>query len=215
MVMKICNVCNISKPETSFRQYSHAPKYRRNGCNDCRREKDRIRRETEGYNPRVLDKRTKEEKIERLNKWKENNPEKVKSSQKKWREKQNEYSKLWKENNPEKVKENRKKYRTNPKTKLTESVRRRIKKYMLIKNITKRNKTFEIVGCSPDELKNYLEGLFVDVMSWDNYGLYGWHIDHKIPLSSANTEEELLSLCHFTNLQPMWAQDNLKKGKSF
>ena len=86
---------------------------------------------------------------------------------------------------------------------------------MLIKNITKRNKTFEIVGCTPDELKNYLEGLFVDVMSWDNYGLYGWHIDHKIPLSSANTEEELLSLCHFTNLQPMWAQDNLKKGKSF
>jgi hypothetical protein len=207
--MKICNVCNISKPETSFRQYSHAPKYRRNCCNDCRREKDRIRRETEGY--KSPDKRTNKEKIERLNKWRKENPEKVKSAQEKWKE----YNKKWKANNSEKVKESRKKYNQNPKTKITESVRRRIKKYMLIKNITKKNKTFEIVGCTPDELKLHLERLFVEGMSWNNYGFYGWHIDHKIPLSSANTEEELLSLCHFSNLQPLWAQDNLKKGTSF
>ena len=51
-------------------------------------------------------------------------------------------------------------------------------------------------------------------MSWDNYGLYGWHIDHKVPLSLAKTEEELLKLCHFSNLQPLWAKDNLKKGDS-
>jgi hypothetical protein len=49
-------------------------------------------------------------------------------------------------------------------------------------------------------------------MSWDNYGFYGWHIDHVIPLSSAKTEEEVYKLCHYTNLQPLWAEDNLKKG---
>jgi hypothetical protein len=49
-------------------------------------------------------------------------------------------------------------------------------------------------------------------MCWDNHSLYGWHIDHKIPLSSAKTEEEAYQLCHYTNLQPLWAEDNLKKS---
>ena len=47
-------------------------------------------------------------------------------------------------------------------------------------------------------------------MNWDNHG--EWHIDHIIPLSSANTEEELIKLCHYTNLQPLWAEDNLSKS---
>ena len=63
-----------------------------------------------------------------------------------------------------------------------------------------------------DELKIYLESKFVEGMSWNNYGLYGWHIDHIIPLSSANTEDEIYKLCHYTNLQPLWSEDNLKKG---
>jgi len=47
-------------------------------------------------------------------------------------------------------------------------------------------------------------------MSWDNYG--EWHIDHIIPLCSATTVEELEKLCHYTNLQPLWAEENLFKG---
>jgi hypothetical protein len=97
---------------------------------------------------------------------------------------------------------------------MIESVRRRIKKYLLIRNITKKNTTFIIVGCVPSELKIHLESQFTTGMSWDNYGLYGWHIDHKVPLSSAKSEEELLKLCHYSNLQPLWAEDNLKKGSS-
>ena len=49
-------------------------------------------------------------------------------------------------------------------------------------------------------------------MTWDNYSYYGWHIDHIIPLSSANSDEELMKLCHFTNLQPLWYLENLKKS---
>jgi hypothetical protein len=49
-------------------------------------------------------------------------------------------------------------------------------------------------------------------MSWENYGFYGWHIDHIIPLCSAKNEEELKRLCHYTNLQPLWSTDNLSKG---
>ena len=47
-------------------------------------------------------------------------------------------------------------------------------------------------------------------MTWDNYGQ--WHIDHIIPLSSAKTEMEIYELCKYTNLQPLWAVDNLRKN---
>ena len=86
----------------------------------------------------------------------------------------------------------------------------RLRVFMKSKNLTKRNRTFSIVGCSPDELKKYLESKFVLGMSWENQG--DWHIDHFIPLSSAQTEEQIYKLCHYTNLQPLWAEDNLKKS---
>jgi hypothetical protein len=51
-------------------------------------------------------------------------------------------------------------------------------------------------------------------MTFDNYGMKGWHLDHIIPLSSANNEDEIIKLCHFTNLQPLWWYENLKKSGS-
>jgi hypothetical protein len=89
-------------------------------------------------------------------------------------------------------------------------VRGRVNKFLKSKNITKTNKTFDIVGCTPEFLKEHLEQQFTEGMSWDNQGK--WHIDHIIPLSSAKTEEEIYKLCHYTNLQPLWAEDNLNKG---
>jgi hypothetical protein len=53
---------------------------------------------------------------------------------------------------------------------------------------------------------------FFNVCGWDNYGSKTWHIDHIIPLSIANTSDEVLTLCHYTNLQPLWASDNHKKS---
>jgi hypothetical protein len=70
--------------------------------------------------------------------------------------------------------------------------------------------TEEVVGMTYDEFKEYLESKFVDGMSWDNRG--DWHIDHIIPLSSATSEEEIIGLCHYSNLQPLWAEDNMSKG---
>ena len=69
----------------------------------------------------------------------------------------------------------------------------------------------EIVGLSSEELKIYIESKFLEGMTWENYGLHGWHIDHIIPLSSVKTEDEIIKLCHYTNLQPLWAKDNLSK----
>lgn len=68
------------------------------------------------------------------------------------------------------------------------------------------------LGCSIDKLKLWLEMHFEEGMSWDNQGL--WHIDHKVPLSKFDLTDrkQLLEAVHFTNLQPMWAEDNLSKG---
>jgi hypothetical protein len=73
--------------------------------------------------------------------------------------------------------------------------------------------TEKIVGMNYNDFKVYLESKFLDGMSWENRG--EWHIDHIIPLSSAKSEDELISLSHYSNLQPLWAEDNLKKGSTF
>lgn len=74
----------------------------------------------------------------------------------------------------------------------------------------KNGKTQELIGCSYEELATHLEAKFADGMGWHNRA--DWHIDHITPVASANSEEELLALFHFTNLQPLWALDNRKKG---
>ncbi len=71
----------------------------------------------------------------------------------------------------------------------------------------------EYLGCSLPELKMYLEGQFKDGMNWNNHGLHGWHVDHKIPLSffDLTNEKQISQACHYTNLQPLWATENRKK----
>ena len=75
---------------------------------------------------------------------------------------------------------------------------------------TKKSRTYKILGLQYREFKLYMERQFVKGMSWDNHG--EWHIDHIIPLASAHTEADVIKLNHYTNLQPLWAYDNLSKG---
>ena len=83
-----------------------------------------------------------------------------------------------------------------------------------IKDGYKSGSAVRDLGCTIDELKFYLEGQFKDGMTWDNWSLKGWHIDHKIPLDfyDLTDRQQLLKACHYTNLQPMWAKENLSKG---
>ena len=79
---------------------------------------------------------------------------------------------------------------------------------------TKSKKTIEILDCSFEEFKLHLESKFDDKMNWENQGTY-WHMDHIIPISSAETEEDVYRLNHYTNFQPLYWEDNLKKGSKY
>jgi hypothetical protein len=97
---------------------------------------------------------------------------------------------------------------------LTLNIRASIRESLKSNGYRKCNKTEQILGISIIEFKIYLESKFEDWMTWDNKGLYngelnyGWDIDHIIPLASAETEEDLLRLNHYTNLQPLCSKVN-------
>jgi hypothetical protein len=78
-------------------------------------------------------------------------------------------------------------------------------------------KTRDYYGCTSKELIEHIESQFVDGMTWENKGQYGWHIDHIRPLASFDftgddMDEQLKAAWHYTNLQPLWWYDNLTKS---
>lgn len=103
-------------------------------------------------------------------------------------------------------------YNTNTLYKLKCILRSRTYSAFKYKGYSKNSKTKEILGIEWEVCKNYIERQFTKGMNWDNQGQ--WHIDHIIPLASAKTPKELKKLCHYTNLQPLWAADNLSKSDS-
>ena len=136
----------------------------------------------------------------------------------------------WQRNNRDKTKAYSKKYRNENLSKCREATNAYYKKRRKedsvfrarcqIKNRIheflfkiKSNLTFDkLIGCSVENLKEYFSNKFKDGMNWDNYGQYGWHVDHIVPLSSAKTVKEFEKLCHYTNLQPLWWRDNIAKS---
>jgi hypothetical protein len=89
-------------------------------------------------------------------------------------------------------------------------LRNLIKNSLTKQGFTKKSKTYEILGVSYEGFKVYIESKFTDNMCWENYG--EWHLDHLIPVSSAKSEKDLILLNYFTNFQPLWAIDNLRKS---
>lgn len=77
---------------------------------------------------------------------------------------------------------------------------------------TKSRRVSSLFGCTLHELRDHLESKFTAGMTWDNYGYHGWHVDHKTPLSSANSRRDIYRLFHYKNLQPLWQKDNFSKG---
>lgn len=177
----------------------------------------------------------KEKIKEKKKQWRTNNPEKVKASSKKSGKKCYEKLKLenpdklkqlqqhnknWRFNNPDKVEKykpvwkiySNQRYKNNINFRLAHKCRMRIK--MALKNNPKSAHTIELIGCSIMELKIHLEKQWLLGMNWDNYGKYGWVIDHIYPCNlfdlSDATEQKICF--YYKNLQPLWHKDNSEKS---
>lgn len=111
---------------------------------------------------------------------------------------------------------NKKRYKEDPYYRSVFLIRSRIGKVLRERNIGKQDKTYDLLGCSKEEFIKYFENKFSDGMSWDKVGKY-IHIDHIRPCISFDLKnvEEQKKCFHYTNLQPLWATDNLKKGSKY
>jgi hypothetical protein len=217
--MKVCGKCNIEKPFEDFTFREKVNRYE-SRCNKC------VKVYYEEYYLK-----NKQKIIERSNSYYNENTEKVLLTVKEYRKKNKEkVQKLqfdYHIKNAEKIRENTKNWRKDNKERRNQTEKERRKNDVLHKlvhylrvrtnfyikkmGVTKNNSSLKIIGLSPIELKEYIEKKFTEGMCWDRMGKE-IHIDHIIPLSSAKTEEEIYKLCHYTNLQPLWAEDNLKKS---
>jgi len=104
---------------------------------------------------------------------------------------------------------------TNLNYKLSHNLRIRVR--LALQNKDKTKRTLELLGCSIDFLKQHLEAKFQPGMNWNNYGYYGWHVDHIRPCASfdLSKSEEQRKCFNYTNLQPLWAKDNFSKKDKY
>lgn len=109
----------------------------------------------------------------------------------------------------------KKRLQTDASFKLARNLRCRLNK--AIKNCQKTGSAIEDLGCSIEELKLYLESKFKPGMNWTNNSYTGWHVDHIKPLCSFDLtdEEQFKKACHYTNLQPLWYNENMKKSGKY
>lgn len=207
MENKRCITCNIIKNVSEFYIRKDSKDGYRNDCKICLNDRKK-------NNP---DKRKDSDK-----KYRDNNKDKIKTSHKKWVEKNKDtlkqYQKTYKELNKEIRNEKEKERKLNDHTyNLKHSIRNLIRQSFKTKNFKKNSKTANILGCTFDEFKVYLESQFEPWMTWENKGHWdgipneinhSWDIDHKVCLSTAKTEEDVIRLNHYTNLQPMCSYTN-------
>ncbi len=188
---KTCTKCLTSKDITYFYNRSDKPHLLTSRCKDC------ICLDNKLSADKYKERQSKQQSIYHL----------------KNREKRIEYSRMYSRLNRDKRNARFKtRYDTDVNFRLTQNIRNRIRS--AIKNNSKSNTTNKLIGCTIIELKIYIQNLFTEGMSWDNYGL--WQIDHIMPCASFDMSIiEQQQICfHYSNLQPLWAIDNLiKKDK--
>lgn len=233
--MKSCSQCKIECDLSNFNKDKSSNDGHISNCKNCAREyreknKDKQKEYRQKYwkeNKDELNKKVKDSYNPELKKiYYENNKadilEKRKLDYSKKREIKKDYQKEYQRNN--KIKRNKylvERRKNDEMFRLITNIRNLILNSFYEIGYSKSSKTQEILGCSFEEFRIYLESKFVNWMNWKNRGLYngeinfGWDIDHIIPLSKAKNKEDLIRLNHHTNLQPLCSKVNrdIKKNK--
>lgn len=222
---KQCSHCKQIKNSSEFSRDKSQKDGLRNCCRICQHQ---IQKQWCINNPQKIKdyrqsnyERHIEKRKEQSKKWQQNNPEKIKQIQKRYQqnnpEKMRTKATKWRKNNPVKAKEVWK--RSDIKRNYTLSGRLNNCMSSGIYSCLRKNKSgyhWEfLVGYTFDDLKEHLEVQFKNGMNWQNYGKFGWHLDHIRPISSftfSSPDDEQFKQCWaLSNLQPLWAFDNLSK----
>ena len=168
--------------------------------------------------------KNKEKCKERSKEYREKNKERVIQRRKEYyqknREKMIKKSREWDKNNRERRnKRERDKRANDPRVRIEHILKTRIGSTLKANGAAKNKRSMEYFGCTVEYFYNYIESLFTDEMSWDNQGKKaedkrGWQLDHRRPCASFdfNNEEEIYMCFHWSNYQPLWAEDNNKKS---
>lgn len=197
---KTCGVCQVTKDITEFSKHKDKPTYR---CKQCLSE---YNKQYYRKNQKRLKQRTanfRKEYPEYMIEWRNNNKDKTSKQKREWIEKKRD----------EINKNERKRRKKDHAYRVKKNLRRRVNQVITRPN-KKCDSTFKLLGCSLEEFLQHLEKQFIQGMTWQNYGNRGWHIDHIIPCASFDlSDPEQQKICfHYTNLQPLWAEDNLRKS---
>lgn len=153
--------------------------------------------------------KNKDHNIQKTLDWYYENTERAKSNHIKYRESNREkirdYRREWESDN----------YKNNPQYKMRKDLSNRTRFAIKKCKGQKSASTLELLGCTIEHAREHLEKQFTEGMTWDNHG--EWHIDHIIPCASFDlSDPEQQKKCfHYTNLQPLWAKDNLIKGARY
>jgi AraC-like DNA-binding protein len=227
--MKVCNRCTVNKSLSDYHRKSSAKAGRASICKLCT-----LKQKQEYYQ------KNKEVKLKKGKEYREANRTLLKENAQSYRRKKPEIVAAYLERNKERLKTYRSKYnknyykknkdmllksrlqwqkyktKTDPVFKLKRNIQSLIRMSVKSKSYKKTTKTAQILGCSYKYLYKYLKDTFES-----NYGLpYNLidsgllHIDHIVPISIAQTEKDIMKLNHYSNLQYLFAWDNLEKSNS-
>ena len=192
---KNCSKCKDWKPLETYNKSSSHWDGLKVTCMDCYSEyREKNKERMTEYNKKYWVK-TKEERTEKHREWKDKNRDRVNEYKRK-------YQRIW-----EKFQR-----KTNPQFKITKNLRCRLYTVLKEQDVIKTQRTLDLIGCSIDFLKDWLESKFKEGMTWENYG--EWHIDHIKPCIKFNlSDEDQQRKCfNYKNLQPLWASENTSKG---
>ena len=209
--MKTCTKCKVEKELTDFGRLKQSKSGYRSECKICVKEY-RIKNSEHIVEYRKQYAINNKENI-RL--YKLRNKEKLRDQDKQYRLNNKDRYKQWQIANKKSINDKANQYIKNKKLKdplfkLSCNIRTLIGNCIKRQGYKKTSKTYDILGCSFEEFKQHLENQFTEGMSWNNAG--EWHLDHIYPVSLAKDEEELIKLNHYTNFQPLWALDNIRKS---